>query len=103
MIGSSSQQPTEPRGSCSGGGPPASSGSDGAGDDAEGRCKSCLYSEPANDANRLRCVHDKFVLVSRAGNPPSDGVVVEVDEGWGFRVGPDFGCRHYVKLRVTGG
>jgi hypothetical protein len=27
---------------------------------------------------------------------PSDGVLIENDEGWGWRTGPDFGCIHYV-------
>lgn len=26
---------------------------------------------------------------------PPDGVLVECDEGWGFYVGPDFGCVHW--------
>jgi hypothetical protein len=26
---------------------------------------------------------------------PSDGVVYETDEGWGFYTGPDFGCVHF--------
>lgn len=28
---------------------------------------------------------------------PPDGVHVENDEGWAFRVGPDFGCIHFEK------
>jgi hypothetical protein len=46
-------------------------------------------------------VHDKFMLGYDVHKPPSDAVVVEDEEGWGFRVGPDFGCVHFVALRRT--
>jgi hypothetical protein len=30
-----------------------------------------------------------------------DGVLVEGDEGWGFKTAPKFGCVHYVAAEPT--
>jgi hypothetical protein len=99
MIATSSRSLSGSLGSSSDGEVTASSVSEEGGDDASanGRCKGCRYSEPANDG--LRCVNDKFVFGYDVKSPPSDGVVVEEYEGWGFRVGPDFGCIHFVLPR----
>lgn len=59
-----------------------------------------------------QCVHWKLTGVSQLGscNCPRflvgyhhkdvyvlpDGVLVEGDEGWGFKTAPKFGCVHYV-------
>ena len=101
MTATSSRSLTASLGSPLGGEPSQSSVSESAGDSApgKGRCKGCHYSEPANDTVLLRCLNDKFLLGYDVREPPRDAVVVEDEQGWGFRVGPDFGCIHFVPLR----
>lgn len=100
MTATSSPLHTVSLGSSSAGEPSDTSGSVAGGEAAAtGRCKGCRYSEPANDALLLLCLHDKFMLGYDVQRPPSDAVIVEDKEGWGFRVGPDFGCVHFAPLR----
>lgn len=44
------------------------------------------------------CMNEKFVkdyaYRDDQNTLATDAVVVEIDEGWGFQTGPDFGCIH---------
>lgn len=75
----------------------------------ESRCKTCTHyvaSDADPGAEHGKCVSPKFVRGYAAYFGPlapydmhdavaPDGVMVEDDEGWGFYVGPDFGCVHH--------
>jgi hypothetical protein len=66
-------------------------------------CKNCRYSTADVEytswekAGYLVCLHPKWIkgYGIQKDQLPSDGVHVEDDEDWGFRVGPDFGCVHF--------
>ena len=59
-------------------------------------CVECRFWEK-NDAYLGCCSHESWCRGYRIQprNVPSNGVLVEDDEGWGFFTGPDFGCIHW--------
>lgn len=80
------------------------------------RCKDCKHYTSVRargEREHGKCDNPHFVLSYHDGfgpNPdrphrdqgvPSDGVLVEPDEGWGFYVGPDFGCVHWSSSATT--
>ena len=69
------------------------------------KCKNCKHSQKhsysdTSVAGMLFCNHK--LLEATYATPDSDvaarGLVAENDEGWGFMVGPDFGCIHFEEL-----
>jgi hypothetical protein len=52
------------------------------------RCKDCVFyfSRTCSSPKWTKGYHEHW--------PPEDGVLVEDDEGWAFKVGPLFGCIH---------
>ena len=67
-----------------------------------GRCKNCIHSKNQeywgrSDVGLLTCDHPKIQLGYRAkaDDIPADSVLIENDEGWGWVVGPEFGCIHF--------
>ena len=72
-------------------------------------CGLCRWSSPTkespdNQCGMLDCVSDKFLKGYRieVEDFSSDAVHVENDEGWGFTVGPDFGCIHFRERSTPG-
>lgn len=71
-------------------------------------CKDCRHSTVDREYERwkkvgyLVCLHPKWMkgYTVETSALPADGVHVENDEDWGFRVGPDFGCVHFEKRDV---
>ena len=62
-------------------------------------CKDCSFSRiPKYDLGKnpleLDCESPNFIASYREPTP-MNGLRAEPDEGWGFRVGPDFGCIHF--------
>ena len=72
-------------------------------------CKNCRHFTPREYPPEHRnptaaglhtCEHPKFIFEYlsddeiRARMAP-DGLVIEFDEGWGWVVGPEFGCVHF--------
>jgi hypothetical protein len=66
-------------------------------------CKNCRHSTPDVEytswqrSGYLVCLQPKWIKGYHVNKDqlPSDGVHVEDDEDWAFRVGPDFGCVHF--------
>ena len=48
----------------------------------------------------LLCNNPKFLIGYGEPAVPVDGMLMEIDEGWGFYVGPEFGCIHF-RRKVT--
>lgn len=74
------------------------------------KCRTCVHYKPiaasVDSAEHGECESPKFVKGYHAAFAPHDydewwqpmspdGVHVENDEGWGFHVGPNFGCVHW--------
>ena len=68
-------------------------------------CKKCRHATEDRQDTRwqtvgyLVCLHPKWVKGYNVepADLSADGVHVENDEDWGFRIGPDFGCVHFEK------
>ena len=67
-----------------------------------GHCKDCKWRVEIKDdevrapAGFLTCNQPKALLgYDHAKDMPVDGVWIENDEGWGWFVGPDFGCINF--------
>ena len=63
-----------------------------------GRCKDCKHVRPAELYEPdLTCQHPKFLFGYHhdQGDMAPDGLLIEDDEGWGWVVGPEFGCVHF--------
>jgi len=70
-----------------------------------GRCKDCKHYEvkdhPYSPLPRGvvsgSCRHPKFLLgyLHNFADMVPDGLWIEEDEGWGWIVGPEFGCIHF--------
>lgn len=63
-----------------------------------GRCKDCKHAVPTDHYGpRLTCKHSKFLLgyYYSIDEFEPDGLLIENDEGWGWVVGPEFGCVHF--------
>jgi hypothetical protein len=66
-------------------------------------CKNCRHSTQDveytswQESGYLVCLQPKWIkgYDIKKAELPADGVHVENDEDWGFRVGPDFGCIHF--------
>lgn len=82
------------------------------------RCKNCKHYSPMDDRGEAphgKCSSPKFMKSYHTGfgrsgfdedgddriDVTSDMVIVEPDEGWGFRVGTDFGCIHFAVREVV--
>ena len=66
------------------------------------RCKDCKHVESGDREGDLTCGHPKFVFGYGEELVSPDGLVIEHDEGWGWIVGPEFGCVHFEqKLEET--
>lgn len=60
-------------------------------------CKTCKWwgKEHGSRGNpHLRsCGNPKHIMdYGSSERVPDDGIIIEIDEGWGMEVGPDFGC-----------
>lgn len=64
-----------------------------------GRCESCKYWWQASTGidGQMTCIQPKALIGYRHNKEdiPKDGVQIELDEGWGWVVGPKFGCVHH--------
>jgi len=63
-------------------------------------CCDCKFSSLSDetrvkDGRVLACSCEKFKLTYSSEKIEDDEVQVEIDEGWGFTVGPKFGCIHF--------
>ena len=58
-------------------------------------CINCRHV--VRDRDELTCEHEKFKFGYGClpEDIPSDGLHIENNEGWGWFVGPDFGCIHF--------
>lgn len=61
-------------------------------------CKNCAHYD-VSDPNRPTCHHPKFKFgyygIESVNDIDADGLAIEDDEGWGWIVGPEFGCVHF--------
>jgi len=67
-----------------------------------GLCKDCIYyaTEKSDVEETLcmdypelpTCINPNNLFGYQYDGPPVDGVHIEDDEGWGWSVGPEFGC-----------
>lgn len=64
-------------------------------------CKICKYFTPRDslgeiygscDCPKMHYTYDSSLILKL------DEVRIEIDEGWGMHVGPEFGCIHYEKI-----
>lgn len=63
-----------------------------------GRCKDCKHVIEATDG--LTCEHPMIYMGYHSEDhldEHPDGLIIEGDEGWGWIVGPEFGCVHFVR------
>jgi hypothetical protein len=62
-----------------------------------GNCKNCKHWIGQKQDHMRTCEHPK-IRTGYHEDPKSitnDGALIEDDEGWGWYVGPDFGCVHF--------
>ena len=59
-----------------------------------GRCRDCRWHDFEEHRLDGHCSHEKMISDYHR-KTPIDGIRTEDDEGWGFYVGPDFGCVHW--------
>jgi hypothetical protein len=60
-------------------------------------CNNCKYYKPIDWLQIAgNCLCPKFHQGYDIDVPIIDGIIVENDEGWGFRVGENFGCIHFI-------
>ena len=56
-------------------------------------CKDCKHGVAAEHfLGGLACVNPKFKYGYTHDSVPNDAALIENDEGWGWRVGANFGC-----------
>lgn len=62
-----------------------------------GNCKDCKWwtGESVPGRSPRKCNQPKAIFGYGDQNIPEDGLLIEDDEGWGWDVGPMFGCVNF--------
>lgn len=60
-------------------------------------CKGCKYWTGEKNKHLRVCEQPKAYIGyhQKAKDTAKDGLIIEGDEGWGWYVGPEFGCVHF--------